>query len=267
MPGRTGASLYADAMPRRSRTTPGVLACALLAALLAGCTADPVVRRPGAAVTDAEADALSRLLQRNFQHGGADFVVTAPYGPDVVLTLTGEIDFRRSQGRAELVTGYGDDRPDDTATVWFSADALWIGDVPGLADALDEAGIDASAVRRPLRTEGSADLVDVLVHAVLGLSRTRTDDPRAFLDGDWTWQGQRSIDGRLCAVYADDGGASVAVGAADDLLLQYATPLPGQSFEVTVTLADHGPTSVTLPAAAESADVADHPELAGAMRF
>ena len=247
---------------------PGVLACALLAALVTGCTAEAAVREPGTAVTGAEAEALSRLLQRNFQRGGADFVVTAPYGADVVLTLTGEVDFRRSQGRAELVTSYGDDRPDDTATVWFSADELWIGDVPGLADALDQAGADGAAVlRRPLEAEGRVDLVDVLVRIVLGLSRRQQDDPRAFLDGDWTWQGQRSIDSRLCALFADDGGTSVAVGAADDLLLQYATPLAGESFEVTVTLADHGRTSVPLPAPTESAEVADHPELAAAVGF
>ena len=254
-------------MPPRRRFARG--AAALLAAgLLVGCTADAAVREPGSAVTDAEAESLSRLLQRNFQRGGVDFVVTAPYGADVVLTLTGEVDFRRSQGRAELVTSYGDDRPDDTATVWFSADELWIGDVPGLADALDQAGADGAAVlRRPLEAEGRADLVDVLVRIVLGLSRRQQDDPRAFLDGDWTWQGQRSIDSRLCALFADDGGASVAVGAADDLLLQYATPLPGESFEVTVTLADHGRTLVPLPTATESAEVADHPEVAAAVGF
>jgi hypothetical protein len=109
--------------------------------------------------------------------------------------------------------------------------------------------------------------VDVLVHVVLGLSRARTDEPRAFLDGDWTWQGQRSIDSRLCAVFGDDGGATVAVGAADDLLLQYATPLPGHGFEVTVTLADHGPASVSLPPAEKTADVTEHPELADAVGF
>jgi hypothetical protein len=240
-----------------------------LVALVAGCTGDAAaVREPGTAVTRAEADALSRLLQRNFQRGGADFVVTAPYGDDVVLTLTGEVDFRRSQGSAQVMTSYGDDRPDDTATVWFSADALWVGDDPRVAAALAQSGITgATYLRRSLATGGDADLVDVLVRVVLDLSRSRADDPRGFLDGDWTWQGQRSIDSRLSAVFADADGASVAVDAADDLLRQYETPLPGQSFEVTVTLADHGPVSVTLPADAASVDVAGHPELAGAVGF
>jgi hypothetical protein len=247
---------------------PRLVLLGLAATLLAGCTGGPAVREPGSAVTQAEAETLARLLQRNHQRGGADFVVTAPYGTDVVLTLTGTVDFRRSQGRAELATSYGDDRPDDTATVWFSTEALWVGDVPGLGDALADAGAtDAAYLRRPLDAAGGADLVDVLVRVVLDLSRARADDPRAFLDGDWTWQGQRSIDSRLSAVFGDDDGATVAVGATDDLLLQYATPLPGHAFDVTVTLADHGLVSVPLPAAAESADVAEHPELAGTVGF
>jgi hypothetical protein len=248
-------------MPRRSRTMPGLLAFLLLA----GCTADAAVREPGTAVTSAEADALSRLLQRNYQRGGAGFVVTAPYGRETVLTLTGEVDFRRSHGRADLVTSYGDDRPDDRATICFSADHVWIADVPGLDEAL--AGTGARWLRRSLDAGRSGALVDVLVRVVLNLSRPGADDPRAFRDGDWTWQGQRSIDSRLSAVFADDGGPTVAVGATDDLMLQYATPLPGTAFEITVTLAGHGPTSVPLPGASESADVAEHPELAAAVGF
>jgi hypothetical protein len=241
----------------------------MLPLLLAGCTGSgDEVRGPGAAVTDAEAEALSRLLQRNHQRGGADFVVTAPYASDVVLTLTGEVDFRRSRGTAELVTSYGDGRPDDSATVYFSADALWVGEVPGLAAALREAGSGGAAyLRRPLAAGDRADLLDVLVRVVLNLGRERADDPRAFLDGDWTWQGRRSIDSRLSSVFAEDGGPTVAVDAADDLLLQYVTGLPGQRFEVTVTLADHGPTSVTLPADAQTADAAEHPELEAVAAF
>jgi hypothetical protein len=254
-------------MPPRRRSTAWPAGVVLLM-MVAGCSADATVREPGSAVTEAEAETLSRLLQRNYQRGGADFVVTAPYGSEVVLTMTGEVDFRRSQGRAQLVTSYGDDRPDDTATVLFSSDALWIGDVPGLGEALAQTGVEGAAyLRRPLDAEGRADLVDVLVRVVLDLSRARADDPRAFRDGDWTWDGQRSIDSRLSAVFADAGGATVAVDAADDLLLQYTTPLPGEPFEVTVTLADHGPVSVALPGAAETVDVSEDPVLADAVGF
>jgi hypothetical protein len=250
-------------MPRRPRTIPGIVACLLLTGLVTGCTGDAeAVREPGAAVTADEADSLARLLQRNYQRGGADFVATAPYGSEVVLTLTGTVDFRRSRGTAALVTTYGDGRPDDAATLYFSADDLWVGDLPGLPEALDRAGVDGAYLRRPLDGDGSARLADVLARVVLNLGRAQADDPRGFRSDDWTWQGQRSIDSRLSAVFGRDGGPTVAVGAADDLLLQYGTPLPGQSFEMTVTLADHGPASVTLPDDAASVDLTEHPELA-----
>jgi hypothetical protein len=249
-------------MPRPSRTIPGVLACVLLV-LSTGCTAEAAVREPGSAVTEDEAEALSRLLLRNYQRGGADFVVTAPYAPDVVLTLTGEVDFRRSQGRAQLVTSYGDDRPDGTAAIWFSTEALWVGDDPGLASALAEA--DATYLRRPLDVEGRADLVDVLVHVVLGLSRARTDEPRAFLDGDWTWQGQRSIDSRLATLFGAPGGRTVAVDASDDVLTQSVTTVADAGFDVTITLSDHGMRRIDLPAEDETAEAAEHADVAAAL--
>jgi murein DD-endopeptidase MepM/ murein hydrolase activator NlpD len=50
--------------------------------------------------------------------------------------------------------------------------------------------------------EGTASLVDVLAQLVLNLSARTGDDPKAFLDGHYTWQGQRSIDGRLTSTFA-----------------------------------------------------------------
>ena len=44
--------------------------------------------------------------------------------------------------------------------------------------------------------------------------------------------------------------------------MQYRTPLPGQEFEVTVTLSDHGPREITLPAEGESVDGEAHPDVA-----
>ena len=232
----------------------GRVAAAALGAvlLLAGCTADAGVREPGAALTEDEARTLAHLLQRNHQRGGAAFVVTAPYGDDVVLTLTGEVDFRSSRGRARVVTDHADGRPDDTATVVFTPEELWAGDLPGL---------EAGWVRRPLVASGTADLLDVLAAMVLELGRAPADDPAAFADGDWTWQGQRSIDSRLSAVFAGAEGPTVAVDAADHLMLQFVTTLPGQSFEVTVTLADHGRRTVELPAPDDTVLAADRPEL------
>jgi hypothetical protein len=55
------------------------------------------------------------------------------------------------------------------------------------------------------------------------------------------------------------------VAAADDLLLQFVTPLQDDAFDATVTLSDHGPRTVALPTDAETAEAADHAEIAAAL--
>jgi len=251
-------------MPSRLRSL--LLALGLVLALLAGCSdSSGADRNPGDKITRDEADVLAELLHQDFEHGGADFVESAPYGEGAVLTLTGQVDFVRSIGHAQAVTKYSDGRPDDTREVFFTADTIWFGDVPGLSDALAAAGLpDAAYMQRPMAksAEGTSSLVDVLTQLVLNLSARGGDDPRAFLNGSYTWQGQRSIDGQLAAVYALSGGKTVAVSTKNKLLLQYVTPLPDQDFQVTITLSKHGERSIQLPTADQTVNAADPPQIA-----
>jgi hypothetical protein len=217
-------------------------------------------------VTAAEARLLAGLLHRNVEEGGADFVVTAPYGRTTVLTLLGEIDFRDGTGHAQAVTTFGDGRADDVRTVFFTADDLWVGDLPALPVALQADGI--GYLRRPLSVADDGDgavLLDVVATVLLDLGAPTADDPRAFLGGEYTWRGQRSIDGRLTSLFRLHDRRTIAVGAADDLLVQYATPLADGTVEVTVTLSDHGPRTVAVPTEEETALAADHPEIAAAL--
>ncbi len=247
-------------MPARRRPLLPALGVTLV--LLAGC-AGADERAEGTPVTEEEAELLAGLLADNHERGGADVVVTAPYGEDTVLTLTGEVDLVGGVGRAQAVTRYGDGRPDDTRTLFFTADELWFGEVPGLAAAVDDAELpEASYVRRPVTLEEQAPLVDVLTRVVLNLSAEEPDAAGAFRGAGYTWEGDRSIDGELAGVYASESGWSVAVDRSTDLLVQYRTPLPGQEFDVTVTLSDHGPREITPPADGESVDGAEHPEVA-----
>jgi hypothetical protein len=166
-------------------------------------------------------------------------------------------------GRAQVVTTYGDGRPDDTRTLFFTAGELWFGDVPGLPAALAAVGLpEASYVRRPLSLGEPAPLTDVLVRMVLNLAAEEADDPGAFGAEGYSWQGDRSVDGELTAVYAADSGWSVAVDNSSDLLVQFQAPLPDQGYDVTVTLSDHGPREIALPADEEAVDGAAHPEVA-----
>jgi len=252
-------------MPAHRRLV--LLALGLVLALLAGCSAESSAddRLPGDPITADEADVLAGLLHRNYTEGGADFVLTAPYAAGTVLTMTGEVDFVRGIGRADAVTTFGDGRPEDARTLYFTPQDLWFGGVPGLTDALAAAGAPGiQYMRRPITTvtNGTASLVDVLAQIVPKLAARADDDPRALLERDYTWQGQRSIDGRLAVSYRTGTGAEIAVAAEDELLLQYVTRLPDQDFAVTITLADHGPRDVQLPPAPETATAADFPQIA-----
>lgn len=252
-------------MRPRPRSLP--LALGVTLALLAGCSSDgDLDRTPGDPVTAAEAGTLAELLHRNYVRSGADFVVTAPYADGVVLTLTGEVDFREAVGRARAVTTFPGGRPDDSRTVFFSREDVWVGDLPGLADALAADGAPgASYLRRPVTT-GSEDvapvLLDVLLEVLLDLSSRTPDDPQAFLDGSYTWEGQRSIDGRLTTLFGLHEDRTVAVAAAGDVLAQFGTPLAGGAFDATVTLSDHGHRRLDVPADTATVEAADHAAVA-----
>ena len=246
------------------RLLPVVLG--LVLALVAGCGGDDdTPRQPGDAVTAEESKALAQVLYADRQAGGADFEVSAPFAEGATLALTGEIDFARDIGRAQAVTTYGNGQPDETRTLFFTADDLWQGDVPGLADALTAAGLPAATyAERPIRTtdaSGTGSLLDVLVQMVGRLSARSADDPRSFTQ--YTWSGSRSVNGQLATVFRSGTGAEIAVAAESGLLVQYVTPL--QSFTVTITLADHGEREITLPADADTVDTTAHPEIATAL--
>lgn len=245
-----------------------VPALGLVAALVAGCANGGADRQPGDPVTRQDAATLAGLLHGDFVHSGADFVATAPYGDDTVLTLTGEVDFRHSIGRAQAVTTFGDGRADDVRTVVFTDEELWTGDVPGLPDALAAAGVPGATFLHRALTAGEEDarppLIDAILEVLLNLSASTPDDPRSFVDAGYTWQGQRSIDSRLTSLFGVRGGRTVAVSASDHLLTQFATPLAGGAVDVTVTLSGHGPRALTTPDSAQTAEATEHADVAAA---
>jgi hypothetical protein len=256
-------------MPSRPRQL--LPAVGLAIALLSGCSdGGAAARTPGDHVSNDEAKVLADLLHQDLVRGGADFTETAPYAEGAVLTLTGTVDFAQGRGHATAVTTYSSGQPTDTRTIWFTDRTLWMGQVPDLAQLTAAAGLPpAQYLRRPLAADdgnqATPALIDVAALLVLRLSAQRSDDPRTFRTGDYTWQGQRSINGRLAADYKLASGARVAVAASDKTLLQYVTPLPGQGFSVTTTLTAHGPRTVELPPEDHTVDLTAHPQVATAL--
>jgi hypothetical protein len=257
-------------MPSRPRLLVPTVGLAI--ALLSGCSSGggAAARTPGDHVTNQEAQVLADLLHQDLVRGGADFTETAPYAEGALLTLKGTVDFAHGRGTATAVTTYANGQPTDTRTIWFTGQTLWMGQVPDLPHILTAAELPAAQyVKRPLATLDSNTatpaLIDVAAQLVVRLSAPRADDPRPFETGDYTWQGQRSINGRLAAQYKLASGAQVAVAASDKSLLQYVTPLPGQGFSVTTTLTAHGPRTVQLPPDDQTVDLGAHPQVATAL--
>lgn len=255
----------------RFRPRSLLVALGLALALLAGCSSTGASSRtPGDPVTTDEARALADLLHSDYRSGGAHFVEVAPFAEGAVLKLTGDIDFTRSVGHATAVTTYSNGQPQEERTIFFTPKEIWFGDVPGLSDALQAAGLPpgASYVRRPLsitQAGGTPSLIDVLAQVVLNLSSRSSDDPQDFLDGGYTWQGQRSVDGQLAAVYHLKSGSTVALSPKTKQLVQYQTTLPGQDWAVTISLSDHGKRRIELPSDAQTLDAKAHPDVAAAV--
>ena len=243
-----------------------------LVVLLTGCASgsskDATTRPPGDQVTAGEAKVLAGLLHGNFEKGGADFQVSAPYDTDATLTMTGSVDFLNSTGQAKAVTTYKTGQPTDSRTVFFTTQNIWFGDVPGLSQALAGRRLpDAQYVERPLApvaNTGQAQLVDFLCRLVLNLSSRSSDDPKSFQNSNYVWDGQRNVDGHLANDYTLAGGATVSV-PSDKLMLQYVTKPQGQNFEITITLPEHGRRTIDLPSAGQTVSGTDHPDIVQAL--
>ncbi|CCG05828.1 hypothetical protein [Blastococcus saxobsidens] len=249
-------------MPASRPLLRRVGAAGLAAVLLSGCGSEE--RRAGEPITAEDAAVLAELLHHNHEEGGADFVATVPFSEDALLTLTGEIDFRRGAGQAQAVTTV-DEEEVDTRTLFFDRDGLWTGDLPGLTEALAGDGAPAASyLRRPLPAgTPESPLIDVVVQALQNLTAETADEPETFLAGPYRWQGDQAIDGRPTTVYRLREGRTVAVDDVDATLVQYRSPLRDGGPELTITLADHGDRRLALPTEEETAAAADHPGIAG----
>lgn len=235
------------------------LMCALALLGLTACV-ENTERQIGDPITEAEAETLAGLLNRNFEAGGAAFRVVSPYTESATLTYTGTMDFTTSTGTGTAVTDYKGTQPAESRELYFTTDDLTFGEVPGLTDAMTAAGVPGVSYMRRQLIPGR-ELIDTIVALLPRLSSPTPDNAAAYLERDYTFQGQTTIDGQLAALFSF-GAAQVAVGVDQKMLLQYVTTLPGSDFRVTITLSDQGPRTVTPPPADQTVAATDYPAVA-----
>lgn len=239
-------------------------AAALLAGVLAvsACSADdPVADRvPGDPISAAEAEVLAGVLAANREQGGADVVISTPLGAESTLTMSGVIDFTTLEGTLDAVTEFPDGQPDEIRTVYFTAEDIITGNLPGLTEAIAAEGrADVLYLRRDLQP--TTRLADNLIGMLTRLSAETADDPEVLLASDYTWSGSATIDGVLTSTF-DTTAATISVGAEDELLHQYSGSAGGSDLTVTITLSEHGPREIEFPPEEQIANAADYPEVA-----
>ncbi len=236
------------------------LLCALAVVGLSSCAKESPERQIGDPITEGEAQTLAGLLNRNYEAGGAAFRVVSPYAENTTFTYTGQMDFTTSTGSGTAVTDYGGLQPAESRILYFTTDEVTFGDVPRLTDAMAAVGVPGVNFMRRQILPGQ-DLIDTIVALLPRLSATEPDDAAAYLERDYAFQGQTTIDGQLAALFSF-GQAQVAVGVDEELMLQYVTTLPNSETQVTITLSDHGEQNVDAPPADQTVAAADYPQVA-----
>jgi len=237
-----------------------LLLCLMAVLSLSSCVEENAERQIGDPITQGEAEVLAGLLNRNFTAGGATFRIAAPYAENTTFTYSGTMDFTTSTGTGTAVTDYDGQQPAESRSLYFTTDDVTFGDVPGLTDAMAAAGVPGVNFMRRQILPGQ-DLIDTLVALLPRLAAPEPDTAAAYLERDYTFQGQTTIDGQLAALFSF-GQAQVAVGVTEKLMLQYVTTLPDTALRVTITLSDHGPQTVDTPPADQTVSATDYPEVA-----
>lgn len=244
-----------------------VLALLTAVLVLTGCTADNTNanRAPGDEITVEEARVLADVLHRNVEEGGADVTISTQFAEEALLTMSGSIDFTTRMGTLDTKTTYSDGQPEEVRTIYFTADRILIGNIPGLTDAM--AAVDRAGVQY-LRSEldQAGRLVDNIVGMLTRLAADQPDDPNNLLLAGYTWQGAGRIDAVLTNTFSS-GEATFSVGVEDRLLHQFAGPPANNTFPIRITLSNHGPREVDFPPEEQIADASAYPEVAAQFGF
>jgi hypothetical protein len=187
-------------------------------------------------LTDDQAAALSQVLVRNYEAGGAEVTATVPYGVGAALQLDGVIDWVDHGGLAELTTTIDGEETDRTDVAWTESEVA----------VRPSGGADDEWTVRPADPDGvPLDRIIALIVASAGPER---DNPLLVAQSDARWLRRDRVGGPDGdrAVDVIDGGGRLQfwIGVDDGLLYRLDADIEGFEGPTTIEYRAHGPTEL-----------------------
>jgi hypothetical protein len=184
-------------------------------------------------LTDDQAAALSQVLVRNYEAGGAEVMATVPYGVGAELRLDGVIDWVEHGGLAELTTIVEGEETERTDVAWTEREVA----------VRPSGGADDEWTLRPADPDGvPLDRIIALIVASAGPER---DNPLLVAQSDAQWLRSDRVDGADGDIAVDviDGGGRLRywIGVDDGLLYRLEADIEGFEGTTTIEFRAHGP--------------------------
>ena len=211
----------------------------------------------GRPLTDVQALALSRILLKDGQAGGASFVVDLPSRGAIVAHLTGEVDWAHHLARATYAPTAGGA---ETTEYEWNRSIVLVGGIPGLEAAMAAQGRPGVTwVSRPL--DPTTAPLDGVLSLFFALSSDRPDNPQLLTQAGARYLGRRTYDGASLDGYRYGANTTYWVGPADGLLRRVEARFRSFSDPVIVHLSDLGPRRPAQPQKSEVVDASTIPDL------
>jgi hypothetical protein len=184
-------------------------------------------------LTDDQAAALSQVLVRNYEAGGAEVAATVPYGVGSELRLDGVVDWVDHGGLAELTTTVEGEETERTEVAWTESEVAVR--PSGAAD-------DEWTLRAADPDGVPLDRIIALIVASAGPER---DNPLLVAQSDARWLRRDRVDGPEGDIAVDviDGGGRLRfwIGVDDGLLYRLDADIEGFEGTTTIEYRAHGP--------------------------
>lgn len=211
-------------------------------------------------VTDEEAGRMAETLFNNFDVGGANFELNGRMPDGTTVYLSGEIDWRAHEGRADVRISDG---PDATVTEVFWTEQTVVERIPSLAELAESLGWPGTELwaRAPAIEQRHLDAVIQLVTS-LGAEHRDNAVLIAQTPGT-TWLRADTAPGPETPVdvlrYGDRTLYWLAEGGVT--LLRFEGDNSTRTRPVVVDLSEHGPRTIELPDPSVVADARVEAEL------